>query len=332
MKKLQIIALLFLLFTSLFAEKTYVVKMATVAPEGSAWMDKMHEFEEEIIKATNGRLKFKIYANGIMGSEVDILRKMRLGQLHSATFTGVGMGEIVPDVRVLDLPFLFKTSEEDDYVYNHVYDYFQEKFIEKGFFLVGWGEVGFIHLFTSKPVASKEDFKNIKMWLWKGDPLAKDIFNELEIPYVPLEVTDVYTSLQTGLIDGVYISSYGSLALQWFTKTEYIMDYPLTHSVGAALMTKKQLDKLPDDLQKILIDKTRETMREIMLQSRKDNIESFDVLRDAGLEMVSVSDEAIQEYITAGKNTRENLVGKLYSREILDLVIQLLEEYRSKEQ
>jgi len=314
----------------LSAQKSYTIKMATVAPDGSNWMKEMRNFESEIKTLTNGQISFKVYANAVQGGEKDVLRKMKLGQLDSGTFTGVGLGEIVPEVRILDLPFLFKNSAEVDYVYANLFNEFQQRFIEKGFFLVGWAEVGFIYLFTNTPVSCIVDFKNVKMWLWKGDPLAKAAFDAMNISSIPLDITDVHTSLQTGLINGVYISPYGVLALQWFTKTRYVLDYPLTNSVGAVLMTTKKLNSLPADLREILIEKTKENMRKIVLESRKENLESLKVLQEAGLELVPVKNQAaLNEINNTGKIVREKLVGKLYSQELLDKVLALLEEYRS---
>jgi len=324
------ISVLWLWLSLLNAQQTYTIKMATVAPENSSWMKEMHSFEKELKEQTNGQITFKIYANAVQGGEKDILRKMKLGQLDAGTFTGVGLGDVVPDVRILDLPFLFRNCAEVDYVYSNLLEDFQNKFLEKGYFLVGWAEVGFIYLYTNAPVQCIDDFKNTKMWLWKGDPLAKMTFDVMNIPSIPLDVTDVHTSLQTGLINGVYISPYGVLALQWFTKTKYILDYPLTNSVGAVLMTTRKLESIPPDLRQILIDKTREEMRKIVLASRAENIESLKVLQENGLKLVPVKDStALEEFNNAGEVAREKLVGSLYSRELLDKVLNLLAEYRN---
>ena len=332
MKTIRQVLFMALLLSSstLLAQKTYIIKMATVAPEGSSWMIEMRNFEKEIIELTNGQIKFRVYPNGIMGGEKDVLRKMRLGQIHSGAFTGVGLGEIVPEIRIFDLPFLFRNSDEVDYVYNSLFDEFQKRFTKKGFFLAGWAEVGFIYLFTKTPVNCLEDFSKVKMWLWKGDPLARTTFKVMNIPSIPLDVTDVHTSLQTGLINGVYISPYGVLALQWFTKTNYMMDYPLTNSVGAVLITTKMLNSMPEDIREIFIVKTKENMRKIVLQGRIENEESIKVLQESGIILSSVKDsKTMAEFDEAGRTIREKLVGKLYSQELLDKVLYLLKEYRS---
>jgi TRAP-type C4-dicarboxylate transport system substrate-binding protein len=329
-RKIRIFFIIFVVVFSAFAQKSYTIKMATIAPEGSSWMIQMQQFQNEIALLTNGQIRFKVYPNGVQGSEKDMLRKMRLGQLHAGTFTGVGLGEIVPEIRVLELPFLFRNSDEVDYVYNAMFDYFQERFIEEGFFIAAWAEVGFIYLFTKKPVRQFDDFSKIKMWLWKDDPLAREAFKVLNIPAVPLDITDVHTSLQTGLIDGVYISPYGLLALQWFTRINYMLHYPLTNSLGAVLITKQQMSSIPGDLQNIMIDKTREYMRKIVVQSRLDNIESINVLKEAGIRQTEINDPILLSQIeAAGREIQQNLINKLYSREVLEKVLSLLEQYRA---
>lgn len=313
----------------LVSAQEYTIKMATVAPDGSFWMNELNSVEKTISEQTNGMIDFKIYSSGVQGDEIEMLRKMKLKQLDAASFTGVGLGKIVPDIRIFEVPFLFRNHAEIDYVKRELFDYFREKFMEKGFFMASWAEVGFVYLFTKQKVRTKEDMAKIKMWLWKGDPLAKTVFNILNISAVPLPINDVYTSLQTGLIDGVYISPYGAMALQWFTKTNYIMDYPLTYSIGAVLINKNKLFSIPEKERKIMIEETRSSMQKIVKKSREDNKETLKILQNNGMELVEITPEAEQLYKEAGIETREKLAGKLYSKEILNKVLNLLEEYRS---
>src|SRR6056297_3139943 len=326
MKKLFVFILLHI---SLLIAQKHTIKMATVAPEGSFWMNELTRVEDTVAAKTNGKIDFKIYSSGVQGDEIEMLRKMKLKQLDAASFTGVGLGKIVPDIRIFEVPFLFRNHAEIDYVKKELFDYFQNKFLKKGYYMTAWAEVGFVYLFTKDRVRSKKDISKIKMWLWKGDPLARTVFNILDINAVPLPINDVYTSLQTGLIDGVYISPYAAMALQWFTKTNYIMDYPLTYSIGAVLINKEKLYEIPEKERKILINETRSSMQKIVQKSRQDNKESLKILQDNGMKLVDITDEARNTYREAGIETQNRLAGKLYSEDILNRVLQLLEEYRS---
>jgi len=88
------------------AEPRYVVKFATVAPEGSTWIKHMRSLAGDILEKSSGRLDFRIFPGAVLGDELDVLRKIRIGQIDCAAFSGVGFGQILPMVRVLDLPFL----------------------------------------------------------------------------------------------------------------------------------------------------------------------------------------------------------------------------------
>ena len=186
-----------------FAQK-YKIKFATLAPDGSTWMNVMHEFDQAIREETNGEMGFKIYPGGVSGDEKDVLRKIRLGQLHSAGFTGVGLGEVYPEVRILDSPFLFRNYDEVDFIQQKFFEKFARGFEENSFILLGWADVGFVYVYTNTPVQKLEDMKNIKMWMWEGDPVAEATFKLLGINPIPLSVIDVMTALQTGMVNGVY--------------------------------------------------------------------------------------------------------------------------------
>ncbi|MFQ5584740.1 MAG: TRAP transporter substrate-binding protein DctP, partial [Calditrichia bacterium] len=255
--KTKLVILLTLLFIIPGFSQKYKIKFATQAPDGSAWIKVMKEYSAEVEQLTGGNVKFKIYPGGIQGDEIGVLRKMRLGQIHSAGFTGVGSGEILPEFRVLEAPMLLRNYEESDYITAMLYDDFAKKYEEKGYILLGITEVGFVYVFGQKPIRSLEDLKGVKMWMWEGDPLAEAAFKALGASAIPLSITDVLTSLQTNLIDAVYTSPLACVSLQWYTRVKYMMDFPLTNAFGTILITKKMFNKMPPEYQQILVEKGR---------------------------------------------------------------------------
>ena len=327
--KILLLILLFLGNDTLYAAQ-YKIKFSTLAPEGSTWMKVMRDPDKDIQESTKGALKFKIFPGGVSGDEKDVLRKMRLGQIHSAAFTGVGLGEILPSIRVLDLPFLVKSYKEVDYLRKNLYQFFYDSFEKKGFILLAWSEVGFIYFFSKEKIASIQDMKKLKMWVWEGDPLASAFFKAIGVNPIPLSLLDVHTSLQTGLIKSAYTSPLGVVALQWFTKTRFMLDLPMTNATAAILIKKKFYDKLPKEMQNILKQKTEEYMRRLIILTRKDNNESIAVLKKNGIELVSPSKSQIEEFDQAGKRVREMLLGGLYNEKLLEEVLQILEEFRRK--
>jgi len=326
--KLSKIIFLFLLIPVISFSQKYQIRFATVAPEGSTWMNIMKEYDSEIRKESGGQMGFKLYGGGVAGDEKDVIRKIRLGQYHAAGFTGVGMGEITKKVRILDAPFLFKNYNEIDYVYSKFDQEFNNAFLDNGFVLLGWAEVGFVYVFTNTPIYKSSDLKNTKMWVWQGDPVAESAFKAIGVNPIPLALTDVFTSLQTGLINGFYTSPLAGISMQWFTKAKYILDVPLANSAGSILIAKPTWDKMPEDLRNILIKNGRKYMRKLTELSRKDNEKSLSIMQQKGLKLIKPDQKVLQEYENIGANARKNLSGSLIPADLVQRVENTLKEYR----
>lgn len=319
---------LFLIFNIAFSQE-YLIKVATIAPDGSTWVNVLREYDAQIRKESNGRLGFKIYAGGVAGDEIDVLKKIRIGQYQAGGFTGVGIGEIAPNLRILDSPFLFKSYDEVDYIYEKFSDEFEKEIEKGGFVLLGWTEVGFVYTFTKTPIYGIDDLKKLKMWAWQGDPIAEAAYKAIGITPVPLSVTEVFTSLQTGLIDGVYGPPLAILATQWFTRVKYMHNVPLANASGALLISKKYFDSLPKDLQEILLRNGRKYMRKLAKLTFEENKKAIETLKKNGIIITNPpSEKLLNEYDEIGKKARRMLVGKLFTKEWLDKIEGSLEEYR----
>jgi len=324
------IILILIILLSISINAGTKIKFATVATEGSTWMKVMHEMAKAVEDSTAGEIKFKIYPGAVQGDEKDVLRKMRIGQVHSAGFTGVGLGEILPEIRIMDAPFLFNNYEEVDYVSNKLSDHFAQKFEEKGYILLGWAEVGFVYVFTNTPVNDIKDMNGVKMWMWEGDPIAEAAFTSMDISPIPLSLTDVLTSLQTNLINGVYISPLACTALQWHTKVKYMLELPLADSNGAVLITKKQFSKLTPEQQNILKYFSAKYLRQLTRLSREDNEKSLELIKKAGIKFTNITDEnQLKSFSEAGKEARQSLVGKLFDQEFLTQVENYVLDFRN---
>ena len=318
-----------LLAPSLNAQQ-YTVKFATLAPEGSTWINVMRDFDKAIREQSGGRLGFKIYAGGVAGDEKDVVRKIKLGQYSAAGFTGVGINEIAKKVRVLDAPYLFRNHDEVDFIVNKFDKEFQQALEEGGFVLLGWAEVGFVYVFSDRAVMSAEDLKKTKIWMWEGDPIAEAAFQAIGVSPIPLSITDVSTSLQTGMVNTVYSPPYALVALSWFTRVKFMMGEPLANSEGAVLISKKMFDSMPKDLQDMLVTNGRKFFRQLTLASREENQKAITTLKEKGITVVPPTKEAAAQFESTGKKARQLLAGKLFSKEFLDQVESSLRTYRQE--
>ncbi len=305
------------------------IKFATLAPDGTDAMKAMRLIDKEMQEKTGGKVKFKFYAGGRQGDEKDMVRKIRVGQLHAGGFTGVGLGEIAPEIRVLDAPWLFNNPAEVDHIYNKFADDFEAAFDKKGYILLGWTEVGFVHVFSNHRVRKAADMKNLKIWVWEGDPIAEAAFGAIGVHPIPLSIVDVNSSLQTGLINAVYSAPLYAIALQWHEKTKYFYSVPLANATGAVLISKKTFKKLKPEEQTLLKELADEHLRTLNEKTRRENEKAIATLKKEGLIWTTPpSAKDRMEFVEAGKKARKNLVGRLYTKDLLDRIEKALAAFR----
>jgi len=304
------------------------IKIATLAPEGSPWMRAFRKMNKEIVAKTGGRVRFKAYAGGAMGDEKDVLRKIRIGQLHGAGFTGMGMGLVFPDTMVVSTPLLVQNYEEVDYVLDHMGDYFRKGIAKAGFVTLGWQEVGFVYLFSKHPIRSIDDLRRSKLWAWTDDPVAPVVLKAARVAPIPLALTDVLTMLQTDRINAVYTSPLGAIALQWFTKVKYMTDSPLSYAIGGLVITRRQFDRIPPDAKPVVKDICARYMRALQIKTRQDNEEAIRVLQRRGIKLVSLTPQAQSELEQICLGAANNLVGKVFSPQSFQMAKKYLRAFR----
>lgn len=326
MKKLMMTVLAVVFAAGLYAaDAKYTIKFASVAPEGSTWMNIMEEFNEEVMEKTGGEVKFKFYPGGTMGDEKDVKRKMVSGQLHGGGFTSQGLGEIVKEVRLLNLPLLQKDYNDVDYVMKKMAPAFEKEFSKKGFTVLGWPEVGFVYIYTKQKVESIEDMKKVKMWIWGDDVLVGTLFKNLGIVPTPLSLMDVLQSLQTGLIEGVYCSSLSAIAMQWSTKVKYMLDTKIAMVPGGILVTNKMWAKIPAKHQAVIKELGKKYFERLTKVSRKENDEALAVLKKQGVVFTTIKKaEDLKAFEEVSVKSAKDLVGKFYTQAQLDELLKHL--------
>lgn len=294
------------------------IKIATLAPEGSTWMKMIEGLDAEIRERTNGEAGLKVYPGGVQGDETVVLRKIRAGQLHGGGFTGTGLGEIAPELRVLEVPFMLETIDEVRAVQRALGPRFEEILRAAGWELLGWADVGFVYLFSKEPIRSVEDLKKGRMWLWEGDPLAETFLRTAGISPVPLPITDVVTSLQTGMIDAVYTSPMACIALQWFTRVAAMTDLPVTYAMGAVVVRSKTFDELSPQARSVVKEASAAWFARLGEATAEENQKSIEVLRERGIEIVGLPPHQKAGFEEVGRRVSEQLAGVLYDRATLE--------------
>lgn len=296
-------------------------RIATLAPSGSAWMKILNEGAAAISSATNGAVSIKYYPNGVQGDERAVVRKMRLGQLDGAALTSVGLSMIVPSIRVLELPRMFKNARQMRCVRAWMWGRFRRRFKRKGYVLGEPGEVGAIYFYSKQPIKNLAQLKKHRVWLWGEDRLVREMFKTLNVNGRPMGVPRVLPALQQGKINAFYASPTAAVALQWYTKAKYVTSMPMSYAIGASVIRKSVYNKLSPEhkkLQKQLTKKFGKKMRRtIRRQERKSRAAYAGRIRT-----ITTPPAMVSNFDTAAKKVWEELVGKLYSKRDLDAVIQ----------
>jgi TRAP-type C4-dicarboxylate transport system substrate-binding protein len=272
------------------------LKIATIAPEGSSWMQQMRQAADLVKARTEGRVALKFYGGGVMGNDKKVLRKIRVGQLDGSTFTPSGLAEVYPDLGIYGLPLLFESLEEVDQVRARADARMRAGLEQAGFVSFGFAEGGFAKLMSNVPVRTLADLAGRKIWVPEGDRISYAAMQALGLAPVTLPLTDVLTGLQTGLIDIVATSAVGALVLQWHTKVKYYTDLPVAYVVATLAIARASFESLPAADRAIVREVMEEAYRRIDRDNRIENAEAETALATYGIRRVEPDPDQVPQW------------------------------------
>jgi TRAP-type C4-dicarboxylate transport system substrate-binding protein len=312
-----------------FADNTEL-RIATLAPSGSPWMEVLTKGQLELKDKTAGRVSIKYYEGGQQGDERDFVRKIGLGQLDGAAVTSVGLSMIDESIRVLELPMMFQSVEEVDYVADKMWPYFQKKFEKKGYKLADRGEVGWLYFLTTDKVDSIAALKKQKLWMWSDDTIVNALYKKLGLSGVPLGVPEVDAALTSGKITGCYSSPVAAIALQWYSKVKYATTMPMSFGIAATVVSTKALASLSADDAKTFDALGKATQKKLRKVIRKSNDDAMKTMTRKGVTIVATPAAMTTDVEKAAQQIWNDLAGKVYSKAELEMVIKYRDEFRAK--
>lgn len=303
-----------------FSQNSFALtlKIGALAPEGTTWAKNLKKMSREIKKKTDGKVKLKIYYGGSQGDEPVVLRKIRVGQTHGGIFTGKTLGDINGDVRIMEVPFLFNADRDKAWnVLGKMTPHFDRGFEKNKFKNLGFFEIGMVYFVSQKKTMDLEGLKGVKIWSWEGDPLVETLINTMKLVSVPLALPDVLSSLSTGIIEAAYAPPIGIIALQWNTKVKYLVNFPITYSLGAFLVSMKSWKKISPAHQKIVEETSQKYIAKIVEAGITENQEALKVMKSMGIEFIEFPAAEVKKSQEYRKEIISKLKGKLFSAETL---------------
>ena len=306
------------------------VRLGTLAPKGSSYAKHLQVMGEQWRKAPGGGALLTIYPDGAMGSEEDMVRRMRLGQLQAALVTTTGLSEIEPGVAGLQsMPKVYRTLDEVDFIAQKLQPMLEKRMEAKGFIVLFWSDTGFVRFFSKQPVIAPDDLRKTKLFVAASRPAEADIYRFVGCHPVPLEVADILPSLQTGLIDCVCMPPSIALALQIDGIAPHMLDMNWVPLVGAAVITKKTWDAIPSEAQEAIRASARETGKLIKADGRRENLESIEAMRKRGLKVHTLTPELDAEWDQVVATSYPKVRGTAVPADIYDEVISELKTFRA---
>lgn len=288
--KLITVAALLLGLLSPLAQANTTLRIATIAPDGTSWMKLMRKAADDIEKGTEGRVKVRYFPGGVQGSDKSVLRKMQIRQLQGGAVASGALSHITKMTQLYSLPFTFRNLDEVRAVRAEYDRHIAAALEAEGYILLGLSEGGFAYLMSNTPLRTSADVRSKKVWMPEGDLISETIFTNGKVQPIALPISDVYTSLQTGLIDTLAVNPSSAIALQWHTKLNYATDYPLVFLFGMLVVDARAFKGIASADQKIVRAAMASAFNAMDKQNEKDEQGARAALQQNGLQFVALSD------------------------------------------
>jgi TRAP-type transport system periplasmic protein len=295
-----------------------VIKIGTLAPKASPWGQVFSIWEKAVKEKSGGKVELQFFYNGQQGDEGAMVGKMKAGQLDGAAVTAVGLSKIYKPILALQLPGLFTTWAKLDVARDALKGEFEKGVKDAGFALVGWGDVGAVHLMSKGfQIKVPEDFKGKKPHVWRDDLIQPTLYQVIGgITPVPLNIPEVLPQLNTGAVDIVIAPALAAEQLQWSSKLDTIGSDVSALAIGALVLSSKRVEALPEDLRAIIMDTGKIAATALTARIRKEDDAAYGRLKGK-MTVVTLSGGEQAKWQEIFKQVRQRLAQGTFSPDLV---------------
>ena len=308
-----------------------IIKFGTIAPEGSAWHDAMLEIRQKWLELSDGQVELRIYAGGVLGGETEMVRKVQRRGLDGIAISGSGLPRIDSSIGCLNIPMLFDSYEELDYVRRRISPDVEQRFEKRGFKILAWAEGGWVYFFTKHPVRTPDDLRQLRLWTTPGFPEFERIFKEFKFQVVPLPATDMMTSLQTGLIEAIDVPPLFALLDRSYQIATYMTDLKWAPLNAAMVLSLQTWNKIPQALRSDFLDAAAEIGGRLRQTIRRAEIEAVGEMLARGLTVVKLSDTENRVWQSEVRNAYFKFPCHQEYPELFQRILRLHKEFRKND-
>jgi TRAP-type C4-dicarboxylate transport system substrate-binding protein len=305
------------------AEMT-LIKVATLAPKNSPFLRSFEELDQTIRQVSGGAVGFQMYSSGVAGDEVNVVRKMRVGQLDAGMVTSDGLGLMVPEVSVLRAPGVISTYPQLETVTRALLPEFDTIFDQKGYKLISWGEAGEYRYFSREPIRHPNDIKRMRPWLWPQSPVMQETWRAIGATAIPLGLPEVFGALQMNMIDLVESTSLAYVALQWHsTGQKYVSQDANGMLMGAWVMNKQTFESLAPNIREKIVTIARLNSQRESARNRQADQGALRRLIERKYVSTPYSPEGKKAFDQIHDTVRARMTNRIYPAALLARVMEL---------
>jgi len=307
-----------------------VLKLATLAPEGSVWHVALRQMAEDWARISAGAIDVRIYPGGVAGDDASMVRKMRIGQINGAALTADGMASIAPEMRIFQTPMLIRTNAELDFLRERLGVELEALAERQGFKLLAWSDVGWVYLFSNTAVRDPETARQAKLWIAPGDTAWSEALKSAGYRPVALPATEILGGLQSGLLDAFNAPPVVALSSQWFGVATHMMDLPWSPLLGAVVVSTRFWERTPEDQRAALQSAARQATARAQAEVREFEAEAIRAMQRYGLTVHPVAPQDAARFEQEIRASYPQLVGPSIPAPIFAKASAYLDEFRRR--
>ena len=305
------------------------IRMGTIAPRDSAWHEALKYIRQEWRKISGGEVDVIIIPDGQLGDGPEMVRKVRSGIIQAVALSQVGLSRIDKGVACLHIPLMLRSYEELDYVRERIEPRLEERLEGKGFKVLTWGDAGWVRFFSTVPARTPDDIRKMKLFTSAGDPDGEKLWKEFGFRVIPLSVTDMLTSLQTGLINAICVPPLFTLIDGSYKRAKNMMDLKFSPIVGGTVISERAWNEIPEAYRPQMMEAARAAGDKLRDEMRNLGPDSIEEMKKKGLNVTKLNEQELALWQAEAERAYPKLKGRYVPVDLFDEVNRLRDEFRN---
>jgi len=306
--------------------KPIIIKLATLAPEGTEYYNLLLEMGQRWQEETNGEIILRIYPNGVVGRESDTIRKMRIGQIQASAMSSIGLADLTDQIQAFTIPMVFKDYDDVEKVKEVMFDDISNGLSESGFKLLFLVDIGWVYWFSANEIAVPEDLRNAKIYTTAGDYVTVELFKRFGFNAIPVSETDILTSLQTGMINSMQTVPILSLSSGWFALMPNMLDLKWAVFIGAVIIDERVWSKIRPEHQKVMMEVAQEIGKKYQENGRKTDAKAIEMMKEYGMKVKTPTDEELKIWEDFKEEIIPDVIDTYVPKEVYNKVTSAIDE------